>query len=224
MLGGVIVCIVLLVIAGVVGAQGKDDSTPPALAPSASTSTPISSTFTYQGQLKSNGSPVDGPCDFQFGLWDAASTGTQVGVTQTVSTIDVTHGLFTVGLEDFGANALNGDARWLAIAVRCPTGSGGFTALNPRQPLTPAPMALALPGLYTRPNTESPNLIGGYSGNVISPTVVGGTINGGGLLNMVRLSGPVQHAPVALLRPISSSSKRTVVSASIRIPLRVRSR
>jgi hypothetical protein len=41
-------------------------------------------------------------------------------------------------------------------------------------------MALALPGLYTHQNATSPNLIGGYSGNVISTTVVGSVIGGGG--------------------------------------------
>ncbi len=140
--------------------------------------------FTYQGQLRSGGSVVNNTCDFQFGLWDALTLGAQIGVTQTVSTVSVANGLFTTPL-DFGADRFNGQARWLASAVRCPAASGSYTPLTPRQPLTPAPMALALPGLYTQQNAISPNIVGGYSGNVISPTVVGGTIGGGGSINFV---------------------------------------
>jgi len=35
-------------------------------------------------------------------------------------------------------------------------------------------------GLRIQPGVDSPNIIGGYSGNIISPTVSGGTIAGGG--------------------------------------------
>lgn len=138
--------------------------------------------FTYQGRLNSGGMPYTGTCDMQFGLWDDANAGAQHGITQTV-TVNVTNGLFTVllnGGNEFGANAFNGAARWLAIAVRCPTGSGGYSALTPRQALTPAPYALALPGLYTQQNATSPNLIGGHSSNSITAGVVGTTIGGGG--------------------------------------------
>ena len=57
-------------------------------------------------------------CDFQFGLYDAASGGAQVGVTQTHS-ISVSNGLFTVPDLNSGSGAFNGEARWLAIAVQC---------------------------------------------------------------------------------------------------------
>ena len=116
-------------------------------------------------------------------MWDDASVGAQKGVTQTASSVSVSNGLFTTTLNggnEFGASAFDGNARWLAIATRCPAGGGGYTALSPRQTLTPAPYAFALPGLYTQQNATSPNLIGGYSGNVISNTVFGGTIGGGG--------------------------------------------
>jgi hypothetical protein len=134
--------------------------------------------FTYQGQIKKSGGLLTSTCNFQFSLWDALSGGTQVGTTQTASSLAVGNGLFTTPI-DFGNNAFTGDARWLAIAVQC-TGDGGYTALNPRQPLNPAPMAFALPGLYTQQNSTSPNVISGYSGNVVTPTIVGATIGGGG--------------------------------------------
>jgi hypothetical protein len=140
---------------------------------------PLSTSFTYQGQLRQGGNPVNGTCDFQFSLWDAASGGAQIGTTQTATNVTVSNGLFTVQL-DFGSAAFTGDARWLEIAVRCPAGSGSYTTLTPRQALTPAPYALALPGLWTQQNATSPNLIGGYSGNRVTAGVVGATIGGGG--------------------------------------------
>ncbi len=136
--------------------------------------------FTYQGQLTKDGGLVDGTCDFEFRLWDAASGGTQIGATQTKTNISVSNGLFTIPSLDFGSGAFQGEARWLQISVRCPTGSGSYTVLSPRQALTPAPYALALPGLWTQQNATSPNLIGGYSDNVVLAGVVGATIGGGG--------------------------------------------
>jgi hypothetical protein len=139
------------------------------------------SAFTYQGQLKSGGTPYNGACDLRFGLWNAMSGGVQIGTTQTKSNVGMAEGYFTVQL-DFGGGAFQGDARWLAIEVRCPAGTGSYTALSPRQPLTAAPYALALPGLWTQPTVEGegPNLIGGYSSNSVTAGVVGATISGGG--------------------------------------------
>ncbi len=167
------VSLVSLLSVVIAGAQGPQSDGAHASSVNAGTA------FTYQGQLKNNGSPVNGLCDFQFGLFDALSAGTQISTTQAVSAVSVANGLFTTQI-DFGANAFTGDARWLDIQVRCPAGSGSFTPLTPRQRLTPAPMALALPGLYTQQTSSVPNVIGGYSGNIITPTVVGGTISGGG--------------------------------------------
>lgn len=127
------------------------------LAGSAQAQTPVGTTFTYQGQLKKDGAPHNGACDFQFSLWDAASGGAQVGTTQTKSNVSVSNGLFTIPDLDFGAAAFTGAARWLQIAVRCPTGSGSYTTLSPRQALTAAPHALTL-----RPGAE---IIGSVVGN-----------------------------------------------------------
>ncbi|MCX8062807.1 MAG: tail fiber domain-containing protein [Anaerolineales bacterium] len=139
----------------------------------------LGTTFTYQGQLKQNGNLVNSNCDFEFRLYDALSGGVQIGNTQASSNVMVNNGVFTVGL-DFGAGAFDGNARWLGISVRCPSGSGNFALLSPRQALTAAPYALALPGLYTLQNSSSPNIVGGFSGNSVSSGVVGATIGGGG--------------------------------------------
>ena len=117
---------------GLVGARASElPSQMPAPAP-------LGSAFTYQGQLKAGGNPVNDTCDMAFRLYDEASNGTQAG-TAISTTVPITDGLFTVQL-DFGASAFDGDARWLGIKVKCP-GDAGYGQLS-RQALTAAPYAL----------------------------------------------------------------------------------
>jgi hypothetical protein len=151
----------------------------------------LGTAFTYQGHLRQSGTAVSGACDFQFGLYDAVSGGAQIAATQTKSNVAVSGGLFTVADLDFGAGAFNGLARWLAIGVRCPAGSGSYTPLTPRQALTPAPYALALPGFYTLQNATSPNLIGGHISNTVASGVVGATIGGGGYYDAAAWPSPL---------------------------------
>jgi hypothetical protein len=110
---------------------------------------PLGSSFTYQGQIKSSGVPMNGTVNLTFALWDAAGTGcpptggAQLGSTITLNGVTITDGLFTVALNatgQFGASAFNGEARWLAITVN-------GTALCPRQPVTAAPYAFKVPGI-----------------------------------------------------------------------------
>jgi hypothetical protein len=110
--------------------------------------------FTYQGQLRNGLGVVSGPCDLQFSLFDAPAAGAQVGTTQTRLGVTVDNGVLTVQL-DFGAGAFQGDARWLEIAVRSPSGGGSYTTLTPRQAVTAAPQALTLrPGAQIRTASE----------------------------------------------------------------------
>lgn len=109
---------------------------------------PVGTAFTYQGQLKLGGAPVNISCDFDVGLWTAEAGGTELGV-QVIQT-EVKNGLFMLKLNEasqFGANAFNGEARWLEVAVCCPdpagaTCTGSDFATLPRQELTPSPYAL----------------------------------------------------------------------------------
>lgn len=117
----------------------------------------LDGSFTYQGELQDNGVPLNNVCDFQFSLWDALNGGAQVGGTQTSSVV-VNDGRFALllnHLNQFGSNPFSGDARWLEIAVRCPSGSGSYTTLSPRQALTAAPYAHGL-----RPGAVISGLIG----------------------------------------------------------------
>jgi hypothetical protein len=105
----------------------------------------VGGAFTYEGQLIRSGQPYNGVCDFVFTLWDAENGGAQVGATQLVDAVVVDNGLFVVLLNaqgEFGAEAFVGLPRWLEIAMRCPAGSGEYTTLDPRQPLTPTPYAM----------------------------------------------------------------------------------
>ncbi|MEK6676224.1 MAG: tail fiber domain-containing protein [Planctomycetota bacterium] len=103
---------------------------------------PLGTAFTYQGRLIKNSSPIGNPspvvCDMTFGLWDASVAGNQVGTSPVGPLpISVANGLFTTNI-DFGPDAINGQARWLEIAVQCP-GDASATILTPRQELKPAP-------------------------------------------------------------------------------------
>jgi hypothetical protein len=89
--------------------------------------------FTYQGQLRNSGTNVNGARDLIFSLYDADQSGSLLGQV-TLNGLNVANGLFTASL-DFGPNAFNGQRRWLQISV-----SG--TMLNPRQEITPAPLAM----------------------------------------------------------------------------------
>src|SRR6476620_5643727 len=97
-------------------------------------------TFTYQGRLTDGGIPATGSYDLQFALFDSASSGGQIGSTQTVPSVPVSSGTFNVSL-DFGAGAFSGANRFLEISARL-GGSGSFTLLAPRQQITATPYAV----------------------------------------------------------------------------------
>ena len=103
-----------------------------------------SSVFTYQGRLQDGGTNANGPYDFQFTLWDAASGGTQqpqaAPVTVSRPGVQVTSGNFSVQL-DFGATAFPGADRYLEMSVQL-AGGGPFTTLSPRKKVTGTPYAI----------------------------------------------------------------------------------
>ena len=139
----------------------------------------LSTTFTYQGQLQQSASPVNDNCDFQFSLWDAPGSGSQIGSTETASGVAVMNGLFTA-LLNFGPGAFTGDNRWLQIAVRCPYGSGIYTTLNPRQFLSAAPYALYASSAGTASDLSCSGCVGSSdlaTGAVTSSKIAFGTID-----------------------------------------------
>jgi hypothetical protein len=146
--------------------------------------------FTSQGRLTDGGTTANGNYDLQFALFDNLSGGTQVGATQTVSTVSVSGGVFAVQL-DFGASAFPGANRFLEVSVR-PTGGSGFTTLSPRQPITSTPYAIRSLNASSA-DTVTVNGVPGGSRNYIQNTTtvqsstnfnisgngtVGGTLSG----------------------------------------------
>jgi hypothetical protein len=91
--------------------------------------------FTYQGQLRDGGTNANGAYTMIFKLYDAVTSGNQIGAAITNSPT-LFNGLFSVNL-DFGAGAFNGSARWLDITVS----NGVAQTLSPRVQVLPSPYA-----------------------------------------------------------------------------------
>ena len=163
----------------------------------AAPSAPVSTTFTYQGQLQNNGAAVSGSCDLAFRLYDDASAGVQINNPITTTNVAVAGGQFTVPL-DFGAGAFSGAARWLDIRVKCGA-DPSFTALTPRQPLTAAPYALfalstgALQGQPVSPNAPASGQVLKWTGSAWAP----GADNIGGAGAFWSLTGNAGTNPAA---------------------------
>ncbi len=102
---------------------------------------PAEEKFTFQGQLKKDGLPVNGFVDLKFELW-TSPTETRGGlVPKDRLNVEVVNGLFTVEL-DFAASMFS-TAQWLEIQVRNPAGSANpYETLTPRQKINGAPYAL----------------------------------------------------------------------------------
>lgn len=158
--------------------------------------------FTYQGQLTESGLPAGGTYEFTFGLFDAAEAGSAVGDVLTNAQVSVLAGLFTVDL-DFGFAAFGSGSRWLEISVRTNGSLSGFTTLEPRQRISPAPMALHATlahGLSGNPILDGNVTV---TGDLVAYRLVVGTGNflsglnttiAGGFDNAV--SGPPEHPRV----------------------------
>lgn len=104
--------------------------------------TPTPTSFTYQGQLASGGSPVSGEADVRFTL--CTSPTAQIGLAAigpviTRNLTGISSGLINTPL-DFGAAIDAPQALWLNIEVSSPPGSP-FVTLAPRQAITPTPQA-----------------------------------------------------------------------------------
>jgi hypothetical protein len=96
--------------------------------------------FSYQGQLTDGTNAVTGLYDFTFRLYDSSGGSGVVGPAITSNAIPVSNGIFTI-LLDFGANSFDGNERWLYIRVKT-NGAPSYTALAPRQPVTPTPYSM----------------------------------------------------------------------------------
>jgi len=89
--------------------------------------------------LNAGGSPASGLYDFRFRL-DADPAGNTILATVVTNAVGVTNGLFLTTI-DFGPGFYNGSNYWLEVDVKTNL-AGGYTQLNPFQPLTPTPYAV----------------------------------------------------------------------------------
>jgi hypothetical protein len=101
--------------------------------------------FTYQGRLHDSGDPADGFYDIQFALFDQSdpNMSNPKGLVIEMDDVEFNDGYFQTEL-DFGEGILNGDMRWLEIAVRPgdSTEPNEFVILEDRQQLTAGPYAV----------------------------------------------------------------------------------
>lgn len=132
---------------------------------------PVTSVFTYQGEVRESGVPSSGVYDFRFMLFDAAAGGAQVGPTLCVDNVGVSEGRFATEL-DFGA-VFGGQQRFLEIQARVDSGMGcadgtGFATLTPRQSLSATPhaaWALSAGNASTAALAANASQLGGQSGS-----------------------------------------------------------
>jgi hypothetical protein len=142
--------------------------------------------FTYQGQLRDGGTNANGVYTMIFKLYDALTSGNQIGTAITNSP-NLFNGLFTVNL-DFGAGAFNGSARWLDITV---TNGPTTQTLSPRVPVLPAPYAQFAAVAATVTNNAIMNAqLAGYA-------VASTNIQNGAITTLQLAAGAVANANLA---------------------------
>ncbi|MEI7732711.1 MAG: FG-GAP-like repeat-containing protein [Verrucomicrobiota bacterium] len=129
--------------------------------------------FTYNGRLTDNSAAASGSYDLRFTLYGAVTNGSPLGVLTNTAT-SVSAGVFLVQL-DFGG-VFTGANYWLELAVRT-NGSGAFTPLNPRQPITPTPYAIYAPTAGYAPNAGYATNAGvAATANAVAATHITGTL------------------------------------------------
>lgn len=111
--------------------------------PKAGNSETMGTAFTYQGRLIDVNELADGLYDFRFKLFDSAEDGNQLNGDVNIPDLDIIDGYFTVEL-DFGGGLFDGNSVWLDIGIRPGEMNDPnlYTALSPRQLITPTPYAL----------------------------------------------------------------------------------
>ncbi|MEK7711197.1 MAG: hypothetical protein AAB341_04795 [Planctomycetota bacterium] len=114
----------------------------------------LSTGFSYQGQLKENGLPANGVYDLRFALYNVATGGAAISTTVCSEDVPVTNGLFSIVVPL--TLPPSGSASYLEAQVRPGVGATcasttGFSVLDPRQKITPAPIATFASAVTSNP-------------------------------------------------------------------------
>ncbi|MBP7687888.1 MAG: tail fiber domain-containing protein [Thermoflexales bacterium] len=168
------------------------------------------SSFSYQGRLIKNGQPVSDTCNLSLSLWDSSNGGNflnsntfnSIPISNGLFTVQLDYGATTfAGDARWIETAVRctGDANYITLEPRTKltatpyalyslnswalngnsgTAGGGFLGTKDNAALTIG--VNNAPAIRIYPMSQSPNLIGGYSGNTFSATLHGQTIAGGG--------------------------------------------
>jgi hypothetical protein len=99
--------------------------------------------ITYQGNLTASGFAANGTYDFRFTLYPVAAAGSPVVSPVEKNDVSVGNGVFTTEVDFGSAPFAAGAERWLEVSVREGSSTGDYTALTPRQHVTPTPYALS---------------------------------------------------------------------------------
>lgn len=175
------------------------------LGPQLSTLFAQGTSFAYQGRLTDNGAPANGIYDLQFTLYDALTSGSQVGKPVEVARVAVSNGVFVVTL-DFGGETFPGADRWLEIDVRLYGSGAGYTTLTPRQAITATPYAMQSLNAATAGSAAAvtgPVSASQLIGTLSSSNIGAGTISGSHL------------APGAAISNIFASGQSAVGSGGV---------
>ncbi len=144
--------------------------------------------FSFQGRLTDGTSPANGTYDLMFTLFDVPAGGTKIGSVQTVTSVAVANGVFTV-LLDFGAPAFSGADRFLEIAVKKPA-DPSYTTLSPRQQVASTPYAIrALSATSVEPTVAGTSIVTALNDAATSGTLVDSRLPSA----LVRIKPPVQQ-------------------------------
>jgi len=164
--------------------------------------------FTYQGRLTDNGTPATGTYDLRFAIYDSAGGGGQLGNPITNSSVAVSDGAFTVGL-DFGEGIFPGAGRWLQIGVRTNGSPSAFTTLSPLQAITASPYAITSSGV-TDANISRLNVPDTATPATGTPIVTSGFITGATLT-----SGGLGYATAPAVTVNDTTGSGAVITASV---------
>lgn len=146
-----------------------------------------SSAFNYQGFLTDTVGPANGIYDLVFGLYDSVGGSATLGQPVARPGTHISNGVFAVTL-DFGANAFDGQPRWLQINLRT-NGTQAYTTLSPRQAFASTPYAIRAATAATAGSVAANNVTGILSVGQLPAVVVtnrsagmtlSGTFNGNG--------------------------------------------